>query len=219
MTATIVDKNALRAELAKDSRSVSDIWNKAIEKYNETAREDRKTADGVLTVRVLTTPNFRDTQAMKMFGNREATNFDKFRSDNKKIDKVRTLFMQNIDFIEAGSKQILGAVTASFPPALAISTAMTFVLSAFRSVSADYDVVVNFFEDMNNFLQRVTIIAERVPRKEAYRNALMDVFTSILSLCAAARQYIVQGRFSTYVSTNKPLLTRSREVGDKLGLR
>lgn len=210
MANTSPDKEAVRASLSKDTRNISAIWNEAIRKYNETAREDKKTANGVLI-----TPNYKDAQAMKVFGNNEMQRFEKFRDDGKKMGKLKTLFMQNIDFIEAGSKQLLSAVSASFPPALAISTAMTFVLSGFRSVSADYDMVVNFFEDMNNFLQRVTIIAERVPRKDAYQNALMDVFASMLSLCGAARNYIVLGKFSRYRSFRNSLLTRSREMGNQ----
>lgn len=133
MASTIPDKKAIKAEIEADPRNISAVWTEAITEYNTTANEDKKTADGVLTTRLLSLPNYKDTRAMKAFGEKEAQKFDKFRDSNGKIDKVRKLFMQNIDFIEAGSKQILGAVNTSFPPAVVISTAMTFVLSAFRT--------------------------------------------------------------------------------------
>lgn len=49
---------------------------------------------------------------------------------------------------------------------------------------------------MNNFLQRVSIIESRLPQKWAYQNALMDVFTALLKMCAFAQKFIEQGRFS-----------------------
>lgn len=69
-------------------------------------------------------------------------------------------------------------------------------IQACKQVSADYDVVTAFFEDMNAFLQRITILESRLPKYPAYRNCLMDVFTSVLSLCGFATKYIELGRFS-----------------------
>ena len=71
-------------------------------------------------------------------------------------------------------------------------------MQACKQVSADYDVVTSFFEDMNAFLQRITILESRLPRYKAYRNCLMDVFTSVLAMCGFATKYIELGRFSEY---------------------
>ena len=71
-------------------------------------------------------------------------------------------------------------------------------MQACKQVSADYDVVTSFFEDMNAFLQRITILETRLPRYKAYRNCLMDVFTSVLEMCGFATKYIELGRFSAY---------------------
>lgn len=67
---------------------------------------------------------------------------------------------------------------------------------ACKQVSADYDVVTAFFEDMNAFLQRITILESRLPNYPAYRNCLMDVFTSVLEMCGFATKYIQLRRFS-----------------------
>jgi hypothetical protein len=69
-------------------------------------------------------------------------------------------------------------------------------IQACRQVSADYDVVVVFFEDMNSFLQRIVILETRLPQYKAYQNCLMDVFTSFLQMCGYAHKYIELGRFS-----------------------
>lgn len=184
-----IDKAAVKAELDADTRNISGLWNQAVQAYNATT--------GI----PLAAPHFKDTKDMIKFGTEGAEQFQSWRHGDKRVDKLRSLFMQNIDFIEAGAKQLVAAASASFPPAAAIGTAMTLVLSGVKGQKADYDAVVNFFEDMNNFLQRVTIIEKRVPRKKAYQNALMDVFSSLLHMCAVAHKFIALGRFSTYITT------------------
>jgi hypothetical protein len=70
---------------------------------------------------------------------------------------------------------------------------------ACKQVSADYDVVTAFFEDMNAFLQRITILESRLPDYPAYRNCLMDVFTSVLEMCGFATKYIQLKRFKKWI--------------------
>lgn len=53
-----------------------------------------------------------------------------------------------------------------------------------------------FFEDMNSFLQRITILETRLPKHKGYQNCLMDVFTSFLVMCGFAHKFIELGRFS-----------------------
>lgn len=195
MTSTISATKAIQPEpLPDDRRTISAIWNDAISQYNKTAAELKETdrAD-------LTTPTYRDLEAIKDFGNKEMQDFTFYVHRGRRRDKVMELFLKSIDLIDAGSKQLVAAASASFPPAVVIGTALSFVLSAFKSQKADFDVVANFFEDMNNFLHRVTIIEERVPKQRAYQNALMDVFTALLALCAIARKYIFKGKFSMYI--------------------
>ena len=107
--------------------------------------------------------------------------------------------MANIGYIEKGAQQLVAAATPAFPPAAAIGTALTYMLSACKQVSADYDVVNAFFEDMNAFLQRITILESRLPKYPAYRNCLMDVFTAILKMCGFATKYIELGRLKKWV--------------------
>jgi hypothetical protein len=67
---------------------------------------------------------------------------------------------------------------------------------ACQQVSADYDVVTTFLEDMSSFLQRITILETRLPSHPAYHSCLMDVFTSLLEMCGYATKYAELGRFS-----------------------
>lgn len=60
-------------------------------------------------------------------------------------------------------------------------------------------MVTAFFEDMNSFLQRVSILEARLPAYRAYQACLMDVFTSLLTMCAFARKFIKLGRLKKWV--------------------
>lgn len=59
-------------------------------------------------------------------------------------------------------------------------------------------MVTAFFEDLNAFLQRITILESRLPSYPAYRNCLMDVFTAVLAMCGFATKYIQLRRFSKW---------------------
>lgn len=52
---------------------------------------------------------------------------------------------------------------------------------------------------MNSFLQRVSILETRLPGYRAYQACLMDVFTSLLTMCAFARKFIKLGRLKKWV--------------------
>lgn len=189
MTATTTqEQSQLSESLKNDARDVADIWRDALKAYK-----------GIVGFDLV--QKFPSTTEMIAQGTNEMNNFHKFRHNEKKVDKLRTLFANNLDFLETGAQQLIAAATPAFPPAAAIGTAVTFMLSACRQVSADYDIVVVFFEDMNAFLQRIVILETRMPKYKAYQNCLMDVFTSFLTMCAFAHKYIELGRFKKWVTS------------------
>ncbi|KAF5679594.1 hypothetical protein FHETE_759 [Fusarium heterosporum] len=177
----------LEKKLKDDDRDVVDLWKEALKSYQSIVGFDlgRK---------------FDNSQSMLDFGTDQMNNFHKFRHDKGKVDRLRSLFTANLDLIEQGSNQIIAAAAPAFPPAAAIGTALTYLLQACRSVSADYDIIIVFFEDMNSFLTRITILETRLPQQKAYQNCLMEVFTSFLTLCGFAHKYIELGRFKKWIS-------------------
>ncbi|KAK2760824.1 hypothetical protein FQN54_002062 [Arachnomyces sp. PD_36] len=180
------EKKKVLDSIKNDNRDVADLWAEALEAYQ-----------GITGVPLQR--KFDSTDAMIGFGVNEMNNFHKYRHNEKKVDKLRSLFAANIDYIESGAQQLIGAATPAFPPAAAIGTAVTYLLSACRQVSADYDIVVVFFEDMNSFLQRIVILETRMPKYKAYHNCLMDVFTAFLTLCGFAHKYVELGRFKKWI--------------------
>ncbi|KAM0466401.1 hypothetical protein ACHAP7_012284 [Fusarium lateritium] len=177
----------LETQLKSDDRDVADLWNEALKIYQSIVGFDLNR-------------KFDNAQSMLDFGTDQMINFHKFRHDKGKVDRLRTLFSANLDLIEKGSNQIIAAAAPAFPPAAAIGTALTYMLQACRSVSADYDIIIVFFEDMNSFLTRITILETRLPQHKAYQNCLMEVFTSFLTLCGFAHKYIELGRFKKWIS-------------------
>ncbi|KAF1970445.1 hypothetical protein BU23DRAFT_600982 [Bimuria novae-zelandiae CBS 107.79] len=180
------DVERIKKELEKDTRDVSGLWNDALRSYK-----------GIVGVGLV--PTYSSVDEMIKAGTEQMNAFHKFRHNDKKVDKLRSLFASNLDYIKIGAQQIVAAATPAFPPAAAIGTALTYMLSACRQVSADYDVVTAFFEDMNSFLQRITILESRLPSYPAYRNCLMDVFTSVLEMCGFATKYIQLRRFKKWI--------------------
>ncbi|KAF4992395.1 hypothetical protein FGRMN_7207 [Fusarium graminum] len=177
----------MEKKLNDDDRDVVDLWKEALKSYQSIVGFglDRK---------------FDSSQSMLDFGTDQMNNFHKFRHDKGKVDRLRSLFTANLDLIEQGSNQMIAAAAPAFPPAAAIGTALTYLLQACRSVSADYDTIIVFFEDMNSFLTRIAILETRLPQQKAYQNCLMEVFTSFLTLCGFAHKYIELGRFKKWIS-------------------
>ncbi|KAL2847867.1 hypothetical protein BJY01DRAFT_163919 [Aspergillus pseudoustus] len=184
------DPQRIKEQLARDNRDITDLWNESLRKYKLIVGVE---LTGINDERVLSIGE------MVNFGTEQMNKFHKFRHDAKKVDRLRSLLKDNLDYIDEGTKQLVSAATPAFPPAAAIGTAFTLLLTACRQVSADYDVVTAFFEDMNSFLQRTSILQSRLPRYPAYLNCLMDVFTALLEMCGFATRYIELGRFKKWI--------------------
>lgn len=184
--AVVAIQPQLPETIKNDNRDVSELWRNALKEYKGIVGFDLE-------------KKFDDLDAMVAFGVNEMNSFHKFRHNEKKVDKLRSLFSANVQYLQLGTQQLALAAVPAFPPAAAIGTAVTYMLAACRQVSADYDIVVAFFEDMNSFLQRIVILETRMPKYKAYKNCLMDVFTSFLTMCGYAHKYIELGRFKKWV--------------------
>jgi len=113
------DVKRIKEELADDNRDVAELWTDALRKYKGIVGEDL-------------VPRYPNVDAMIKFGTQEMDNFHQFRHNQKKVDKLRSLFMANLGYIEQGAQQLIAAATPAFPPAAAIGTALTYMLSVCR---------------------------------------------------------------------------------------
>ncbi|KAK7397706.1 hypothetical protein QQX98_012921 [Neonectria punicea] len=177
----------LREELENDGRNLVDLWNEALLGYQR-------------SVGINLQAKYGNVKEIADFASKELENFQKFRHSKSKVDKLRSLFRDNLECINRGTRQLAAGASTAFPPAAAIGAALTCMITACRDVSSDFDVIVDFFEDMNSFLGRIVIIEKRVPKSKPYHLCLMDVFTSFLSMSGIATKYIVLGRFKKWAS-------------------
>jgi hypothetical protein len=77
---------SIKTALASDKRDVADLWTDALRKYKGIVGED-------LVAR------FENVDAMIAFGTQEMNSFHRFRHNEKKVDKLRSLFAGNLDYI------------------------------------------------------------------------------------------------------------------------
>lgn len=179
-------RSELEEQLKNDNRDVADLWKEALKSYKGIVGLDLQR-------------KFDNAKDMLDYGTVQMNNFHRFRHDEGKVDRLRTLFSSNLELVGKGASLTIAAASPSFPPAEAIGTALTYILQACKSVSADYDVIIVFFDDMNSFLSRITILESRLPKLGSYQNCLMEVFTSLLVMCGFAQKYIELGRFKKWI--------------------
>ena len=106
----------LPEDLKNDDRDVADLWKEALKSYKGIVGFDLER-------------KFDNVEAMLAQGTKEMSNFHKFRHNDKKVDKLRSLFAANLDYLEKGAQQLIAAAVPAFPPAAAIGTAITYMLS------------------------------------------------------------------------------------------
>ncbi len=115
-SADVEDVQKMKQELDRDSRDVSDLWNDALKRYK-----------GIVGVDLQV--KFTSVDAMIAYGAEQMQGFHKFRHDQKKVDKLRSLFAANMSLIQTGAQQLVAAATPAFPPAAALGTAFTYMLN------------------------------------------------------------------------------------------
>ena len=115
----------LAKELESDNRDVADLWKDALKQYKGIVGFDLE-------------QKFGNVEAMIAKGTDEMNNFHKFRHNDKKVDKLRSLFAANLDYLEKGAQQLISAAVPAFPPAAAIGTAITYMLSASNPFPSGY---------------------------------------------------------------------------------
>ena len=72
--------------------------------------------------------------------------------------------------------------------------AFTHLITTSRNVSADYDTIVSFFDIVNHFLERLSLLESRIPPSKAFQAGIIHIFSSILVMCGIAREYQSKGR-------------------------
>ena len=164
------------------------LWQEALNKYYEESGTDLRN----LPVSQLDMNHIRAEQEHQL------SLFSNYRHDKGKLDKLRTLVSKNSSIVTSVATHIANAASTAFPPSAAILTAFNYVMNASRAVSDDYDLIVSFFDIMNSFLERVSMLESRMPDEWQFRHFLVNVFSAIMTLSAIARKCRLGGRLKKW---------------------
>lgn len=76
-------------------------------------------------------------------------------------------------------------------------------------MSADYDQIIEFFEDLYLYLNRLKILEKQVRRIPELEEALARVLKYVLILCGICAKYVKMNRLGNYPSNVRLLKTVS----------
>ncbi|KAL8949471.1 MAG: hypothetical protein Q9222_004419 [Ikaeria aurantiellina] len=142
------------------------IWKAAIQRYEEiTAVKLQSIAKASKLDDVLEVVHERESK------------FKTFRHDGSRVDKFRGLLAKSLKPIEVLVHVSAGAAQGSV-----------------NAVSADYDKVAGFFEDLDLYLNRLKILQEWVPPVPELQKAVAEVLASVLVLSGISAKYIKMNR-------------------------
>ncbi|KAI8725461.1 hypothetical protein NCS52_00117200 [Fusarium sp. LHS14.1] len=178
---------------ADSTSEVGLMWKSAVARY--------EAISGVQVQQLAKAENV--AMILKDIDDKEAK-FTTHHHDGSKLDKFRTLVSQSLAPIQSIADIVAQATKTAYPPSEAIFAVVRYLISVSKSVSADYDKVAGFFEDLRSYLCRLKVLEGNVPPIPELKAVLVQVFTSILVLCAICTKYIRKKRvvkaFQTLIS-------------------
>ncbi|KPM34612.1 hypothetical protein AK830_g11956 [Neonectria ditissima] len=199
---------AAQPQIPDPSTDIGKLWNKAVESYKKEIRETvkegtldkvwqgirRKEAEKKPST-TLKSENFSNAKEIYLSLLEKDELFNKFRHEGGTSEKIRTSLSGCADAIDKAGKLVAGIASTAFAPAPVIMSAMTLLLQATKDVSDDYDVVVIFYDNATALLSRVGLLENKVPDRGKFKSRLLNVFRSILELCAVSQKYVKQKRW------------------------
>lgn len=99
----------------EDDQAIVRLWQDALKGYKGVVGRDL-------------VQGFTNSKAMIEQATNDMENFHKFRHNEKKVDRLRTILIENFGYIEAGTQQLANAASSAFPPAAAIGAALTYFM-------------------------------------------------------------------------------------------
>ncbi len=118
----------------------------------KTLQEESETKLPLMNIDMIIAEQYRQVQL-----------FDQFRHNKGKFDSLRSVMSRNTEVVQNMTSNVMTVASAGFPPSSIILTAFNLVLNASKAVSDDYDTIVTFFEAMNSFLRRISMLDRTLP--------------------------------------------------------
>ncbi|KAJ5362082.1 hypothetical protein N7541_002926 [Penicillium brevicompactum] len=159
-----------------DSQQTSDldeIWQAALTQYKEATNADL----GSLTVA-------ESVDDILLEINESDKYFEKNCHDGSKLDTFRTLVSESLQSIQTITEDVSGALSEGFLPRTTILTAVRYMMTTAKHGSADYNKLTEFFNDLLHHLKYFKFLLEKPAPGLEIKNALVEVLSSVLQLCA-----------------------------------
>ena len=171
-----------------EETDIGTLWQEALIRYYEECGTDLRAVP----------PSRLNIDHIRAEQDHQLLLFGEYRHNKGKLDKLRSLISKNSEIVVGVATHIADAASAAFPPSAAILTAFNYVMNASKVVSEDYDMIISFFDVMNSFLERVSMLESRMPSEWQFRRFLINVFSAMMTLSAIARKCRQKGRLSKW---------------------
>ncbi|KAK5093560.1 hypothetical protein LTS08_008884 [Lithohypha guttulata] len=124
----------------------------------------------------------------------QETKFGVFRNSTSKVDKIRSAVKQGLHFVDQISKILASALSSNFAPASGIFAAVGFLVQTTNKVSADYDNIAEFFEDVQSYLEQLKLLERHVTDSLELQAMTAKVLAAMLVFCGVCVKHIQMGR-------------------------
>ncbi|KAF8265443.1 hypothetical protein EI94DRAFT_1735750, partial [Lactarius quietus] len=122
----------------------------------------------------------------------KANAFKVYRDGNRKLINWISPVVQVVQTLSG----VLGQAVP-FPPAQAIFAGVDVLITAADGVTSSYDALVDLFECIGSFLNRVRIYTD-IPMTPSMTEIIVKIMVELLSVFALATKQIKQGRFKKF---------------------
>ncbi|KAL6409984.1 hypothetical protein AUP68_06392 [Ilyonectria robusta] len=124
--------------------------------------------------------------------------FEVQRHDGGLVDRIRTSLGAACQAAQVAVQPIGNLLSNIYPPASAISQALTLVLGGCGGVTDKLDQIETFYQTIQFFFERLALLEKRMPQQHAFQAPLTRVFVAILNIIKHTEDYVRKGRFIAF---------------------
>ncbi|KAF8494961.1 hypothetical protein F5888DRAFT_613384 [Russula emetica] len=179
------------------------VFNVALEKYNRKTRQDLAKHPLLPRLQSCDSP-----EAILTILQEQTPELNQFQNGDDGPTKWLT---PTVNVLYSFSATLGGVVGLAFPPANIIFTGIGVLLSATKDVRASRDKLIDLFNSIERFFQRLDIYTGITPTT-AMTNIIVDIMVEVLSILAMATKEVKRGRLQTYLRK----LVGNTEIEDSL---
>lgn len=185
---------ALNPERQQPRTDIADLWITAVDKYNQSIDDDTKDKGEFRIQRDIWTIATMEAKMEK-----ELAQFNSRRNPNTSLARIRSVLTQVVAAAQEAIGPVVSLVACAYPPASAISQALFFVFQVCKRVSGRYDEIATFYQTIQFFFERLSLLHRRMPQENAFGEPITRVFIAILEMLHNAKKYALRGRAVVFI--------------------